>query len=51
MGPELRTPVRSWDALYVALAEALGARLLTTDHRLAASPGPTCRFDVIDPSG
>ncbi len=45
---ELRATVRSWDALYVALAEATGAVLVTLDARLAAAAGPTCRFEVID---
>jgi predicted nucleic acid-binding protein len=44
---ELRDSVRGWDAMYVALAEALDAVLLTTDARLAGAPGPTCRFEVI----
>jgi predicted nucleic acid-binding protein len=44
---ELRHTVRSWDGLYVALAEALGATLLTTDARLAAASGPTCRIEVV----
>jgi predicted nucleic acid-binding protein len=43
---ELRDSVRGWDAMYVALAEALGAILLTTDTRLAAAYGPTCRIEV-----
>jgi predicted nucleic acid-binding protein len=38
--------VRGWDAMYVALAEALDAPLLTTDARLAAAQGPTCRFEL-----
>lgn len=33
---QLRDTVRGWDAMYVALAEALDAVLLTTDRRLAA---------------
>ncbi len=41
--------MRGWDAMYVALAEALGAVLLTTDLRLAAAPGPTCQIEAIDP--
>ncbi len=45
---ELRDTVRGWDAMYVALAEALGAVLLTTDLRLAAAPGPTCQIEAID---
>jgi len=44
---ELRHTVRSWDALYVALAEALEATLLTTDARLAAAPGPMCPIEVV----
>ena len=43
---ELRKSVRGWDAMYVALAEALGAVLVTTDGRLAAAHGPRCRFNV-----
>jgi len=43
---ELRQTVRGWDAMYVALAEALDAPLLTTDARLAAAHGPTCRIEV-----
>ena len=48
---ELRATVRSWDALYVALAEALGATLVTTDGRLAGAPGPRCPIDVVEPAG
>ena len=36
---ELRHNVGAYDALYVALAEALDAPLLTADGRLAAAPG------------
>lgn len=43
----LRATVRGWDAAYVALAEALGATLLTLDARLAAATGPRCPFDVV----
>ena len=43
---ELRASVRGWDAVYVALAEAFDAVLLTTDERLARSPGPTCRIEL-----
>lgn len=39
---ELRENVRSWDALYVALAEALDATLITLDARLARATGPMC---------
>jgi predicted nucleic acid-binding protein len=43
---ELRDNVRGYDALYVALAEVLGATLLTLDRRLAASPGVECPVEV-----
>ena len=43
---ELRDTVRGWDAMYVALAEALGAVLVTRDQRLAAASGPRCRIEV-----
>ena len=44
---ELRDRVRPWDGLYVALAEAFEARLLTLDRRLARVRGFRC--DVIVP--
>lgn len=46
---QLRDTVRGWDAMYVALAEALDAVLLTTDRRLAAANGPSCRIETVDP--
>lgn len=46
---ELRHTVRTWDALYVALAEAMGAVLLTTDERLAGASGPSCEIEVVPP--
>jgi predicted nucleic acid-binding protein len=36
---QLRTHVTAYDAAYVALAEELGARLVTTDFRLAGAHG------------
>jgi predicted nucleic acid-binding protein len=45
---ELRDTVRGWDAMYVALAEALDATLLTTDRRLATATGPACSIEVVD---
>lgn len=42
----LRDTVRGWDAMYVALGEALDAVLVTTDRRLAAAVGPACRIEV-----
>ncbi len=44
---ELRATVRGWDAMYVALAEALGATLITTDVRLARATGPRCRIEAV----
>lgn len=46
---QLRDTVRGWDAMYVALAEALDAVLLTSDMRLTAAAGPTCRIETVDP--
>jgi len=44
---ELRNSVRSWDALYVALAEALDATLLTIDAHLARAHGTRCHIELI----
>ena len=44
---QLRQAVTAYDAAYVALAEHLGAVLLTADRKLARAPGPTCRFELI----
>jgi len=44
---ELRGNVTPYDALYIALAESLNCTLVTSDRRLAASPGPTCEIRVI----
>lgn len=41
---DLRHNVTSYDAWYVALAEALGLPLATADERLATASGPTCSF-------
>jgi predicted nucleic acid-binding protein len=41
---ELRENVTGYDGWYVALAESLGAKLATVDHRLAKTTGPRCRF-------
>jgi predicted nucleic acid-binding protein len=43
---ELRNSVRSYDAYYVALAEALDAPLVTCDDRLARAIGPMCEIVV-----
>ena len=44
---ELRGRVRSWDALYVALAEALGATLVTLDGRLGQVAELDCPVEVV----
>jgi predicted nucleic acid-binding protein len=41
---ELRHTITSYDAWYVAVAEALGLPLATTDERLARASGPSCDF-------
>jgi predicted nucleic acid-binding protein len=46
---ELRGNVTSYDAWYVAVAEALDLPLATLDRRLAAASGPRCRF-LLPPS-
>lgn len=43
---ELRGNLTSYDAWYVAVAEALEARLATLDLRLSRSRGPRCRFET-----
>jgi predicted nucleic acid-binding protein len=43
----LRDNLSAYDAVYVALAEALDARLLTCDARLARSPGQSRRIEVV----
>ena len=44
---ELRHNLTAYDAVYVALAEAFDATLLTLDSRLARAHGPACRIEVI----
>lgn len=41
---ELRHTVTSYDAWYVAVAEALTLPLATLDKRLSRAKGPTCEF-------
>lgn len=43
---ELRDSLSAPDALYVAVAEALGAPLLTLDRRLARAGGPSCAIEI-----
>jgi len=43
----LRANITAYDALYVALAERLGATLLTRDARLARAPGIQALVEVL----
>ena len=43
---ELRRTVTSYDAWYVAVAEAFEVPLATLDRRLSRASGPRCRFLV-----
>lgn len=43
---ELRDNVSSYDAAYIALAERLGAPLMTGDERLSRAPGTRCAIEV-----
>lgn len=45
---ELRRNVTSYDAWYVAVAEAFDLPLATLDRRLSRASGPTCRFLLPD---
>lgn len=44
---ELRHNLTAYDAVYIALAEALDARLVTRDRRLAATSGHRARVDLV----
>jgi predicted nucleic acid-binding protein len=44
---KLRDNISAYDAVYVALAEALDAPLVTCDGPLAASPGHAVRIEAI----
>lgn len=43
---QLRNNLTSYDAAYVALAEAIGAPLVTLDRRLQRAPGIACAVDA-----
>ncbi len=45
---ELRSNLTSYDAWYIAVAEALNLPLATIDRRLAQASGPVCRFMIPD---
>jgi predicted nucleic acid-binding protein len=44
---ELRANLTVYDAVYVALAEALACTLVTADARLAGAPGIACPIDLL----
>lgn len=44
---QLRDNLSIYDAAYAALAETIGADLLTADRRLARAPGMACRVEVL----
>lgn len=45
---KLRDNVNAYDAVYVALAEAIEAPMVTCDRPLAKTPGHRARVEVID---
>lgn len=45
---ELRSNLTAYDAVYVALAEELGATLLTRDSRLARAPGIVASIELVE---
>jgi predicted nucleic acid-binding protein len=45
---ELRANVTPYDALYVALAEAIDAVLVTGDREMATASGPRCERELIE---
>lgn len=44
---QLRDNITAYDAVYVALAEALDAPLITRDERLARAPGHFAKIDLV----
>lgn len=48
---ELRSSMTAYDAVYVALAEALDVPLVTTDARLGRVPGSRCAIEVFGQLG
>ncbi len=45
---ELRDNASAYDAVYIALAEGLGATLLTGDAALARIPGVRCPVELVN---
>ncbi len=48
---QLRDNLTMYDALYVALAEAMQVTLVTADGRLARAHGPQCTIEWLKPAG
>lgn len=44
----LRQNLTAYDAVYIALAEALDTRVLTCDRRMARAPGVSRRVELLD---
>lgn len=44
---QLRENLTVYDAAYIALAEALGAVLVTADRGMAGAPGSTCAIELM----
>ena len=44
---ELRDNLTSYDAAYIALAERLGATLITADSGMRAAPGIRCQVELL----
>jgi predicted nucleic acid-binding protein len=44
---ELRHNLTAYDAIYIALAEALDAPLVTRDQRLATAPGHHAKVELV----
>ena len=44
---KLRDNISAYDAMYVALAEAIEAPIITCDNPLATAPGHRARIEVI----
>ena len=44
---QIRGNLTAYDAVYIALAEALDAPLVTCDDRLAAAPGHSARVILV----
>ena len=44
---QLRSTLTVYDAVYVSLAEALDAPLLTADAKLANAPGIRCHIELL----